>query len=70
MCVALCALSETKLKGKGVVMFGEVVGRVSGVVGGRAMDGVVLLLSEWLLRCVVDRNEVSFRLIWVRVKIE
>ena len=27
----LCALSETKLKGKGEVMFGKVVGRVSGV---------------------------------------
>ena len=31
----MCALSETKLKGKGEVMFGEVVGRVSGVVVGR-----------------------------------
>ena len=27
----MCALSETKLKGKGEVMFGEVVCRVSGV---------------------------------------
>ena len=31
----VCALSETKLKGKGEVMFGEVVGRVSDVEGGR-----------------------------------
>ena len=32
----VCALSETKLKEKGEVMFGEVVGRVSGVaVAGR-----------------------------------
>ena len=32
----VCALSETKLKGKSEVMFGEVVGRVSGVaVAGR-----------------------------------
>ena len=36
----VCALSETKLKGKGEVMFGEVVGRVSGIAVGRAMEGV------------------------------
>ena len=32
----VCALSDTKLKGKGEIMFGEVVGRVSGVAGRRA----------------------------------
>ena len=31
----VCALSETKLKGRGDLMFAEVVGRVSGGVGGR-----------------------------------
>ena len=36
----VCALSETKPKGKG-----EVVGRVCGVAGGRAREGVALLLS-------------------------
>ena len=41
----MCALSETKLNGKGEVMFGEVVGRVSGVAVGRAREGVALLLS-------------------------
>ena len=55
-------------------MFGEVrlclvrwrlKGRVSGVVGGRARKGVAFLLSEWLLRCVVDWK-VSSRLMWVR----
>ena len=61
----VCALSETKLKGKG-----EVVGRVSVVAGGRAREGVALLLSGWLMRCVVEWNEVSSRLMWVRVKIE
>ena len=35
----VCALSETKLKGKREAMFGEVVGRVSGVAGGRAREG-------------------------------
>ena len=32
----MCDLRETKLKGKGEVMFGEVVGRVSVVGEGRA----------------------------------
>ena len=32
-------------------MFGEEVGRVSGVARGRARDGVALLLSGWLMRC-------------------
>ena len=66
----VCALSETKLKGKGEVMFGEVVGRVSGVAIGRAREGVALLLNGRLMRCVVEWNEVSSRLKWVRVKIE
>ena len=61
----MCALGETKLKGKG-----EVVGRVSGVAGGRAREGVALLLSVWLMRCVVEWKEVSSRLMWVRVKIK
>ena len=41
----MCVLSETKLKGKGEVMFGEVVGSVSGVRGRRAREGVALLQS-------------------------
>ena len=66
----MCALSETKLKGKGEVMFGEVVGRVSGIAVGRAREGVAVLLSGRLMRCVVGWKEVSSRLMWVRVKIE
>ena len=50
----VCALSDTKLKGKGEVMFGEVVGRVSGVAAGRAREGVALLLSGRLMTCVVE----------------
>ena len=34
----MCALSETKLKGRSEVMFGEVVGRVSRMEG-REGDG-------------------------------
>ena len=55
----VCALSETKLMGKGEVMFGEVVGRVSGVAVARAREGVALLLSGRLIRCVVEWKEVS-----------
>ena len=66
----MCALGVTKLKGKGDVMFGEVVGRVSGVAAGREREGVALLLSGRLIRCVVEWKEVSSRLMWVRVKIE
>ena len=71
----VCALSETKLKGKGDVMFGDVVGMVSGVAGGRAREGVALLLSGWLIsgwlmRCVVEWMELSSRLMSVRAKIE
>ena len=48
-------------------MFGEVVGRVSGVAVGRAREGMALLLSGRLTRCVVEWKEVSSRLMWVRV---
>ena len=59
----VCALSETKLKEKGEVMFGE-------VVGGRQGEGRGdLLLSGWLMRCVIEWKEVSSRLMWVRVNI-
>ena len=52
----VCALSKTMLKGKGEVMFCEVVGRVSGVAVGREREGVALLLSGRLMRCVVEWN--------------
>ena len=58
----VCALRETKLKRKGAVKFGEVVGRVSGVAGGTAREGVALLLSGRLMRYVVECKEVSSRL--------
>ena len=58
----MCALRETKLKGRGE----EVVK----VAGERTKEGVALLLSEWLLRSVVEWKGVSSRLMWVRVTIE
>ena len=51
-------------------MFGKVADRVSGAAGVRTREGVVLLVGEWLLRCVVQWKEVSSRLMWVRVRIE
>ena len=51
-------------------MFSEVVGKVPGIGGGRAMEGVALLLSSWLSRYVVEWKDVSSRLMWFRVKIE
>ena len=62
------ALNETKMRGVGEEMFGKVVGRVSGVLRGRAKEGVALLLSKWMLEKVVEWKEVSSRLMWVRVK--
>ena len=56
----VCALRETSLKGKGEVMVGEVVGRLSGVAGGTERKGVAILLSEWLLRCGVEWKEVLY----------
>ena len=43
---------------------------MSGVAAGSAREWEAPLLSEWLLRCVVEWKEVSSRLIWVRVTIE
>ena len=63
------ALNETKMKGKGEVDFGRMKGRVSGVMGGRAREGVAILLSEWLLKLVVEWKEVSSRLMWVRIRL-
>ena len=63
------ALCETKLKGKGEMMFGEVEGRVSGIERGRAREGVAILLSEWMKNRVIEWKEVSSRLMWVRVRL-
>ena len=63
------ALNETKMKGKGEAVFGEMKGRVSGVVRGRAKEGVALVLSEWMWSKVVEWKEVSSRLMWVKVKL-
>ena len=52
----MCALSETKLKGKGEVMLGDVVGRVSGVAEAGRGNGR-------RFRCCADQKNIEqFRL--------
>ena len=65
--IDVLALCETKMKGKGEAVFGEVIGRVSGVEREKER-GVALLLSEWMMNKVVEWKEVSSRLMWVRVR--
>ena len=66
--LGVLAISETKMRGKGEVVFGGVGGRSSGVENGRAREGVAILLSEEVRRCVTEWKEVSSRLMWVRLK--
>ena len=65
----MCDLSDTKLKGKGEGLTRWLAWCLGRGVG-RAREWVTLLLSIWFQRCVVDRKEVSSRLMWVSVKIE
>ena len=67
--LSVFALNETKVIDKGECILGSMVGRVSGVVNGRAMERVVLLLSKQMLEGVVEYSEVSARLMWVKVKV-
>ena len=55
----MCLLSATKLKGKGDVMFGEVVGRVSGVELGRESEGRGGPVTEWVVAEVCSGLEGS-----------
>ena len=62
-------VSETKLKGRGERMFGNVVGRVSGVSNGRAREGVGIIVRDEWKRCVIEWKEVSSRLMYVRMNV-
>ncbi len=53
------ALNETKMKGMGESEFGDVIGRVSGVVNGRAREGVALLVIERVQKFVKEWKEIS-----------
>ena len=67
--LGVLALSETKMRGKGEVVFGGVGGRRSGIENGRAKEGVAILVSEEVKGCVTEWGEVSARLMWVRLKL-
>ena len=63
------AVNETKLRGRGEVMFGSVAGRMSGVeVGETAKEGVALIVRKEMSECVREWKEVSSRLMWVRMR--
>ena len=66
------ALSETKMKGKDESVFGAVKGRISGVMNGRAREGVGLLLSERVMRVCSGMEGSKFEInvgeskVWMR----
>ena len=63
------ALSETKVKGRGEVDFGNVSGRVSGVNERvRAKEGVALIVKEELKGYIRKWKEVSPRIMWVKMR--
>ena len=61
-------LSETKLKGKGE-WIGGVKGYRSGVVRGKAREGVAILMSERMARLVDNVEYINSRKMWVRWKV-
>ena len=64
----IMALTETKLKGKGEVNFGDFKGMISGVdVRVRAREGVAIVMKEEWWEKVVESKMVNSRLMWVRV---
>ena len=64
------ALCETKMIGRGVVEFGNVSGRKSGLMNenARASEGVALIVKEELREYVREWKEISARLMWVRMR--
>src|SRR5678816_3475932 len=68
--IDICALSETKLKGKREEWFGSYRGLVSGVSERvRAREGVEIIMKEELWEYVKESKFVSSRLMWVKMKL-
>src|SRR5256885_9485217 len=66
----IVCLSETKLKGKGEVWFGNIKGVKSGVrERTRAREWVAILLRDEMWNFVIEWKEVSSRIIWLKLKI-
>ena len=63
------AVSETKLKGEGEVMFGGYKGVISGVSEKvRAREGVGIVISDKWWRYVKKIKRINARLMWVRLR--
>ena len=61
------ALNETRWKGKGKLICRNVEGLRSGVnESEHVKEGVAILLSEKMWKCVKESGEVSSRIIWVQ----
>ena len=58
------SLSETKLKGNGMIEWDGVKAGVR--ERGRAREGVAVLMNEIVWQDMVEYKEVSSRIIWVR----
>ena len=65
------ALCETKMLGRGEVVFGNVCGRKSGLmnVNANASEGVAMIVKEELKEYVREWKEVSSRLMWMRMRL-
>ena len=63
-------VSEAKVRGNGVRMIGDTTCVYSGVQGGRAKAGVVILLSERFGRYLKEWRCVDERILWIRLKVE
>ena len=65
----LLALTETKLKGEGNVLWCGINGIISGVQEmERAMEGVAVLLNDVWYSAGVKYGCVSSRILWIKLK--
>jgi len=65
----LLGLTETKLKGKGEIEFGDFKGVFSGVSERvRAREGVAIVLSQRWWECMRECVRISSRIIWVKLR--
>src|SRR5215469_8772354 len=68
--IDILAVSETKLKGKGWMQFGESKGLISGVNERvRAKEGVGLIMKNEAWDLVYESKCVTSRIMWVKMKI-
>lgn len=61
------ALCETEMKGKGECDFGSMSGMMSGVIRGRAREGVAIFVTQFVADIGKEWKEVSSRVMWIRL---